>query len=71
MSRGRRMPSAVLTDQVAGHALGEILQAGRVGKLPEIRPSLKPCLLIRYRQGAIFKPALRSIQKRTRKTPPF
>ena len=52
MSRGRRMPSAVLTDQVAGHALGEILQAGRVGKLPEIRPSLKPVSLDQISAGS-------------------
>ena len=45
MRRTRRTPSAVLTDQVAGDALGEILQAGSVGKLPEIRPSLEPVSL--------------------------
>lgn len=52
MSRGRRMPSAVLTDQVAGHALGEILQASRVGELPEVRPTLRPVSLDRISAGS-------------------
>jgi ParB/RepB/Spo0J family partition protein len=46
------MPSAVLTDQVAGHALGEILKPGRVGKLPEVRPSLRPVSLDRISAGS-------------------
>ena len=41
MSRSRRKTSSVLTEQVAGGALRQILAAGGIAALPEIRPSLR------------------------------